>query len=120
MKRQILKISVLLTTSFFLLGCKRTFNAKIDQNINYPKPLIKTILFKVGVYYGNDFNKFETIQKVVFSDIDMTSILKIQFGKANTVLFDYILSNVFEKITPISYGFEHAENIDLIFPPFGL
>ena len=110
----------LFVTTFFFFSCTRTFNIEINDVGTYPQPLFEPLPIKVGVYYGNDFGTFETTQKVELVDTGMSYIENIKMGKANIALFDYVLSIVFEKVTPVQYlskGSDHKKDIDLIIEP---
>jgi hypothetical protein len=90
---------------FFIFSCStKTFNVEINKIGTYPHPLIEPLPIKVGVYYGNDFGTFETTEKVEMKDAGstiFTYIYNTKMGKANVALFDYILSILFEKVTPV-------------------
>ncbi len=113
-------ISFSLFASIFLFfSCTRTFNIEINDIGTYPQPLIEPLPIKVGVYYDNNFGTFETTQKVEVLDVGIY-IENIKMGKANIALFDYILSTVFEKVTPVqclSEGSKYKKDIDLIIEP---
>lgn len=80
-----------------------------------------------GVFYGNDFRTYKTIQENFLADpsayspdVDVTRISKIQMGAANIALFDYILSHLFENhqsVKNLSNEAENLMNIDLIVEP---
>ena len=110
---------LLFAATFFFSSCTRTFNIEINDIGTYPRALFEPLPIKVGVYYDNDFSTFETtIKKVI--DSDLTFIENIKMGKANIALFNYILSTVFEKVTPVQYlsnGSDHKKDIDLIIEP---
>ena len=98
---------------FLILSCS-PHNVNITEIGNYPQPLIKSLPLKIGVYYKDDFRKFETVE------YPAGFRLNIQMGKANIALFDYILPYVFEEVTPVQHlpqDFEHMENIDTIIEP---
>jgi hypothetical protein len=98
---------------FLLLGCSSK-NVNISEIGHYPQPLIKPLTLKIGVYYKDDFQKFETVQKPGGFRLD------IQLGKANTALFDYILPLVFKEVTPVQHfpeDIENMANIDTIIEP---
>lgn len=106
----------------FIFSCSgpKIHNIEINGIGTYPTPLVKPLPIRVGVYYGKDFSTFETIQKVGVAGVGLTYVDKIKMGKANIALFSYILSTVFEKITPIRYqpnGYNHLKDIDLIIEP---
>ena len=112
--------------AFFIFSCStKTFNIEINKIGTYPHPLIEPLPIKVGVYYGNDFGTFETTEKVEMKDARtrgtvFTFIYNTKMGKANIALFDYILSTLFEKVTPLQYlskGSDHKKDIDLIVEP---
>ena len=71
----------------------------------------------MGVYYRNSFGTYETTLKW---GPRSAIIDNIHIGKANIALFNYILSNVFEKVTPVQYlshGTNQKRDIDLIIEP---
>jgi hypothetical protein len=93
---------------FLLLGCNK--NVTISEVEHYPKPLLKPLPLKIGVHYNDGFRKYETSEWV----------LNIRLGKANIALFDYILSHVFEEVTPVQNLSEVNEdmgNFDIILEP---
>ena len=93
---------------FLLLGCMK--NVTISEVEHYPKPLLKPLPLKIGVYYNDDFRNYET------TEWD----LKIRLGKANIALFDYILPHVFKEVTPVKHLSEANEdlgNFDIILEP---
>jgi hypothetical protein len=67
----------------------------------YPQPLVEPLPLKVGVCYQEDFCTFHTKQTPFPSGGDMTISDEIKLGKANIALFDYILSQTFEKVTSV-------------------
>ena len=100
-------------------GCTNTLNINITEIGNYPQPLIEPLPINVGVYYGNDFRTYKTIQENYFGD-GWARISKIQLGGANIALFDYILSHIFKNVTSIQHfpiELESSKNIDLILKP---
>jgi hypothetical protein len=106
--------------AFFPLGCTTiTLNININDIGNYPEPLMEPLPINVGVLYGNDFRTYKTTQENDYTD-GVTRISKIQLGKANTALFDYILSHNFKNVTTIQHlpnEPETLKNIDLILEP---
>jgi hypothetical protein len=126
MKKSAFIFFSLFAFAFLIFSCSstKTFNVEINEIGTYPHPLIEPLPIKVGVYYGNDFGKFETTQKLEFVGIDgaiiFTYIDNIKMGKANIALFDHILSTVFEKVTPVQFlskESDHKKDIDLIVEP---
>lgn len=122
MKR--LPLIVFVVTSFanIIFGCSstQTYNINITDISHCPKPLFEPMEVNVGVYYAEDFRKFDTIQHYQIPGTDLSKVCKIQIGKANIALFDYILSNVFENVTPVQFiskGFEHSKDVELIVSP---
>ena len=110
----------LLATTFFFFSCTKIHNIEINEIETYPPALIEPLPLKVCVYYGNDFDTFETTQKVEVAEAGLTFIHNIKMGKANVALFNYILSAVFEKVTPVQHlsdGSDHKQDIDLIMEP---
>ena len=96
---------------FLLLGCNR--NVTISEVEHYPKPLLKPLPLKIGVYYKDDFRNYESLEQG-------PSGLNIRLGKANIALFDYILPHVFEEVTPVqnlSEANEDMGNFDIILEP---
>ena len=96
---------------FLLLGCTR--NVTISEVEHYPKPLLKPLPLKIGVYYKDDFRNYESLEQG-------PSGLNIRLGKANIALFDYILPHVFEEVTPVqnlSEANEDMGNFDIILEP---
>jgi len=107
-------------TIFFFFSCTKIHNIEINDIGTYPPALIEPLPLKVGVYYGNDFGTFETTQKVEVAEAGFTFIHNIKMGKANVALFNYILSAVFEKVTPVQHlsdGSGHNQGIDLVIEP---
>lgn len=98
----------------------QSYNINIAEIDNYPQPLFETLQLKVGAYYGDEFRTFDTIQHYQIPGGGLSRVCKIQMGKANIALFDYILSVVFEKVTPVQYlskESDHIKDIDLIIEP---
>ena len=96
---------------FLLLGCTR--NVTISEVEHYPKPLLKPLPLKIGVYYKDDFRNYESLEQG-------PSGLNIRLGKTNIALFDYILPHVFEEVTPVqnlSEANEDMGNFDIILEP---
>jgi hypothetical protein len=96
---------------FLLLGCSK--NITISEVEHYPKPLLKPLPLKIGVYYNDDFRKYEILEISAAG-------LNIRLGKANIALFDYILPHVFEEVTPVQHLSEANEdmgNLDIILEP---
>jgi hypothetical protein len=96
---------------FLLLGCSK--NITISEVEHYPKPLLKPLPLKIGVYYNDDFRKYEILEISAAG-------LNIRLGKANIALFDYILPHVFEEVTPVQHLSEANEdmgNFDIILEP---
>lgn len=112
---------------FFSCGISWTIrnNIEINEIGTYPQPLIEPLPLKIGVYYGNDFSKFETTNKIDLCDESMPEcpvkrITNIKMGKANILLFDYILHHVFREVTLVQHFSEDPEdmkNLDLIIKP---
>ncbi len=119
--------AILFVLEFFPLGCTQTLNININETGNYSQPLIEPLPINVGVLYGNDFRTYKTIQENFLADpsasspdVGVTRISKIQLGKANIALFDYILSHLFESLTSFQHFPNESENlksIDLIVEP---
>jgi hypothetical protein len=115
-KRLLFILSIYFAAISIMTGCSTTHTneIKIDEIGTYPKPLIKPLQLSVGVYYGNKFS----------TQLELTGyrhqIFNVQIGKANIALFNYILSNFFQKYTPIQDLSEisaNIKNIDLIIEP---
>jgi hypothetical protein len=97
---------------FLILSCSR-HNWTIPEGEHYPKPLLKPLPLKIGVYYNDDFRKYEILEISAAG-------LNIRLGKANIALFDYILPHVFEEVTPVQHLSEANEdmgNLDIILEP---
>ena len=114
-------VYILFVSCLVFIGCGITekHNIIIPENIDYPQPLIEPLPLKVGVYYSDDFRKFETVDKQKY-DLGLNLILNIQWGKANIALFDYILPSIFKEIIPVQKlpeDVEHIANIDTIIEP---
>jgi hypothetical protein len=95
---------------FLLLGCIR--NVTISEVEHYPKPLLKPLPLKIGVYYNDDFRKYERMEY-----LSPESGFNLRLGKANIALFDYILPHVFEEVTPVQHLSKANEDIDIILEP---
>ena len=114
---------IFFTPAFLLLGCTHTLDINMNEIGNYSPPLIDPLPINAGVYYGNDFRTYKTIQENFLADpsaysqdIGVTRISKIQLGEANIALFDYILSHIFENLKSIQNfpnETENLKNIDL-------
>ncbi len=122
MKRLLFILFVIISFARFIFGCSsmQTYNVNITEIGTYPQPLFEPLRLKVGAYYGKEFRTFDTIQHYQISGAGFSRVCKIQMGKANIALFDYILSIVFEKVTPVQYlsnGSDHKKDIDLIIEP---
>jgi hypothetical protein len=109
---------------FIIFSCStRTHHIEVNKIGTYPQTLIEPLPIKVGVYYGNDFGKFESTQKVEIvrkGEVFITFIDSIKMGKANIALFDYILPQVFKEVTLVQHFSEDSEdmkNVDLIIKP---
>ena len=111
---------------FLLIGCTQTLNINIDDIGNYSQPLNEPLPLNVGVYYGNDFRSYKTVQENFLADASpgaqggVTRISQIQLGQANVALFDFILSHLFENLTSIQNipnESENLTNIDLLVEP---
>ena len=105
---------------FFGCSSMQSCNINIAEIDIYPQPLFEPLRLKVGAYYGDEFRTFDIIQQFKNPGMDLTEIYKIQMGKANIALFDYILSVVFEKVTPVQHlpkGSDRIKDIDLIIEP---
>ena len=101
------------------MGCSHSLNINVDEIGNYSKPLIEKLPIKVGVYYGNDFRTYNTIQENDYTQ-SVTRISKIQLGKANIALFNFISSHLFENVTHIQQlpnELENLHNVDLLLEP---
>jgi hypothetical protein len=119
MRQQRLILFIFFIPAFLPFGCTNTFNINNTEIGNYPQPLIEPLPINVGVYYGNDFRTYKTIQENYFAD-GWARISKIQLGGANIALFDYILSHIFNNVTSIQHfpiEPENSKNIDLILEP---
>jgi hypothetical protein len=113
---------VVISFASFIFGCSsmQTYNINITDIAPYPQSLFEPLQINVGAYYGEEFRTFDTIQHYQVPGMDLSRVCKIQIGKANIALFEYILSNVFEKVKPIQFlskGFEHLKDVDLIIEP---
>jgi hypothetical protein len=122
MKRTLFITFVVIWFVSFFFGC----SSRLENNINttditpYPQSLYEPLQVNVAAYYGEEFRTFDTIQHYQVPDTNMSRVCKIQIGKANIALFDYILSTVFQKVKPIQYQFkkfDHSKDIDLIIQP---
>ena len=111
---------------FLLIGCTQTLNINIDEIGNYSQPLNEPLPLNVGVYYGNDFRSYKTVQENFLADASpgaqggVTRIFHIQLGQANVALFDFILFHLFENITSIQHissESDNLNNIDLLVEP---
>ena len=93
----------------FLFGCGsvQTHNINIAEIGTYPQPLVKPLQVSLGVYYKDDFQKFQTVQNFPVKQFT----LNILMGKANTALFDYLLPHVFEELTYVKPSLRESENI---------
>jgi len=119
MKKLNFIIFIFVILGFLHLGCAHRLNINVDEIGHYSKPLIEPLPIKVGVYYGNDFRTYKTIQENDYTQ-GVTRISKIQLGKANIALFDYISSHLFENVISIQHfpnELENLKNIDLILEP---
>jgi len=99
---------------FLILSCSR-HNYTVPEGEHYPKPLLKPLPLKIGVYYNDDFRKYESTYYV-----SEYASHNIRLGKANIALFDYILPHVFEEVTPVQHLSEANEdmgNFDIILEP---
>jgi hypothetical protein len=124
MKQTKIKLSIisLVAITFFSVSgnTASTINVEINEIGTFPHPLFNPLPIKVGVYYGNDFGTFQARLKEDGVFIKPLYIYNIKMGKANIALFDYILSNVFEKVTSLNFlpkEFNHIKDIDLIIEP---
>ncbi len=126
---------IVFTPAFLPLGCTHTLNINITEIGDYSQPLIEPLPINAGVYYGYDFRTYKTVQENFLADtsayflgntsgnhqgLGVTRISKIQLGEANIALFDYILSHVFENLTPVQNFPNKSENrksIDLLVEP---
>jgi hypothetical protein len=122
MQRFLLILFVIISSTILFFGCSsiQSCNIKIDEIGNYPQPLFEPLRLKVGAYYRDEFRTFDIIQQFKKVGVDQTKICKMQLGKANIALFNYILFNVFEKVTAIQNlrkGPDHIKDIDLIVEP---
>ena len=115
---------------FFIFGCTpANTNIKIAEIGTYPQPLIEPLPLNIGVHYRKEFQEFEITKEPPLYLINDSGEQKtnnsygpwnIQLGKANIVLFDYILPHVFKKIIPIHHipeDIAKIENIDAIIEP---
>jgi hypothetical protein len=107
---------------FLILSCSPiTWNINIPEGEHYPKPLVKPLPLKIGVYYNDDFRKYESIQSFSNSiNVQELERFNIRLGKANIALFDYIFPHVFEEVTPIqdlSEANDDMGNFDIILEP---
>lgn len=111
MRRVIFILFNCLSFTIFLFGCSttRTHNINVAEIRLPPKALVEPLPFKVGVHYGEGFRTFDTIQQIK-DGAGITSVYKITLGKANIALFDYILSHVFEQVTPVQHSCEDAHD----------
>jgi len=103
---------------FLLLGCSK--NITISEVEHYPKPLLKPLPLKIGVYYNDDFRNYESMFNPLSEFPESESRWNIRLGKANIALFDYILPHVFEEVTPVQHLSEANEdmgNFDIILEP---
>ena len=112
------QLLITIVTCFFCFGCTRVINVKIDEIGTMPIPLIEHLPLTVGVYYGNDFRNYNNTETIPSED--STTIINTQLGKANIALFDYIFTNLFEKVIPLQNlpgAYETYENFDIIAEP---
>ena len=104
-----------------ILSCNSmltTTVVNIDSINNYPEPLVKPLPLRVAALYTERFKTYDTINQISTADSDIT--MKIQVGKANIALYDYILSNTFEKVVYVDNIHEASkgsESIDLVIVP---
>jgi hypothetical protein len=122
MKKLVFIFFLLLAFTFFSVSgnTTSTINVEINEIGTYPHALFKPLPIKVGVYYRNYFGTFQARLKEDGVVIKPLYIYNIKMGKANIALFDYILSTVFEKVTPLKSlpkEFDHIKDIDLIIEP---
>ena len=122
MKRLPFILFIFISSTMFIFGCSgmQSCNINITEIDTYPQPLFEPLRLKVGAYYGDKFRTFDIIQQFKNPGMDLTEICNIQMGKANIALFDYILSVVFEKVTPVQHlpkGSDHLKDIELIIEP---
>ena len=120
-------ILIFFTPALLPLGCTHTLNININEIGSYSQPLIEPLPINAGVYYGNDFRTYKTVQENFLTDpsaysqnIGITRISKITLWQANIALFDYILSHFFEDLTSVQHFPTESENlkgIDLIVEP---
>jgi hypothetical protein len=98
----------------FCLSCTKSINANVDKLGDLPTPLIEPLPLTVGVYYANDFRNYKITR------IYNNYVYNVQLGKANTSLFDYILSSLFKKVISVQNlpnENESIENYDIIIEP---
>jgi len=92
----------------------------MPEGEHYPKPLLKPLPLKIGVYYNDDFRNYESMFNPLPEFPESESRWNIRLGKANIALFDYILPHVFEEVTPVQHLSEANEdmgNFDIILEP---
>ena len=109
MKKQGFILFSLFAFCFLILSCSR-HNYTTIEGEHYPKPLLKPLPLKIGVYYNDDFRNYESLVGGALSR-------NIYLGKSNVALFDYILPHVFEEVTPVQHLSEANEDIDIILEP---
>jgi hypothetical protein len=116
MKQIIFILFILVTCALCLSDCISS-NIKIDKIGHYPKPIIEALPLSVGVYYGNEFS---TQIYEIEGRTGVYEHFNVQIGQASIALFNYIFSNVFQKVTSIqnlSDGTDNINDIDLIIEP---
>ncbi len=95
MKTNLFKIIVLVIFGVSLAGCAGG-DVKISETGFLPKPIIEPLPLKIGVFYNDKFQHFS-----ITKELTPYPTYNIQFGKANIMLFDFILSNAFKEVTVV-------------------
>lgn len=111
---------LLLTVTTFSCSNVQSLDLDIDDIGNCPVPLFEPIDIDIGFYYSGKLKTFKIIKQVQNSSSNLSRVQKIQLGKANIVLYDYIFSTVFDKVTLIDNfrkGSNYQRNIDLVIAP---
>ena len=117
-------LTILAILLFFGCGLSKDFRTitraiTIEEKGDYPDPLIKPLPLNIGVYYALDFRTSNIIREKPQHG-GPTLVYNIELGKANSALFDYILSHVFENVTPffeLSDALKKQSNLDVIIEP---
>ena len=111
MKTNLFKIIVFVIFGVSLAGCAGG-DVNISETGFLPKPIIEPLPLKIGVFYTDEFQHFGITRET------LGPTYKIQFGRANLKLFDFILSNAFKEVTVVNdlrKETRRIQNLDAIF-----